>query len=378
MDQLSFDPRVTLDKCVHVYGLIWAGYAHTLRAARRHALARQVAALTVTTIDDTGAADALLRARNVYDRRHPRRTSPVGFLPLLGLRLALVHMQDCLNPIAGIGPQFGTFDGHLYEFHQATTQFLAEVDGTAGDTLADDITAVYFDIPPLPTLTPKRLRQLTRRYKIRRLGDGYGIVTPTYTVRTWKFGRGYQSVVDVDGVRIDLRAYADSASALERGLEWAAALQRLGPPSPDSVITDCFKHWPTLHRTRLDVLNRLFFTIGNGYAWVRGGVISTSPDDYLARDDRPRRQPDPPPGPVHDDGGPYDFYPVSPDHSNIFKVPDDVTDAWLAVAYEAAVALRDRSRNAASRYGVHGAFNRKHGEAIVTQLCARFPTRLPR
>lgn len=367
MDQPTFDPRITLEKCVRVYGLIWAGYARVLRAARRHALAHKVTALTVKTIDDTGVADELLRAHNVYDPKHPRRTSPVGLSPLLGLRLALVHIADCVDSRPYLGPQFGTFDGHLYEFHQATARFMTEVGDMADDTLADNIAAVYFDIPPLPLLTPTLLRRALKRYKLRPMGDGRGIVTPAGTAQTWKFGRGYQSVVEVDGVRVCFQQYADEASALERGLQWATELQQSGPPSPDRVITDCFQHWPTLYRTRADVLNRLFFTIGNGYDWLRGGVVTTSPDDHLDRAARPRHRADPPPGPIPDDGGRRRFYPVSPDHSNIFAVPDDVTDAWLKVAYEAAVMLRDRSAAAA---------NRAHGETVVAQLRARFGDRL--
>jgi hypothetical protein len=210
----------------------------------------------------------------------------------------------------------------------------------------------------------------------------------------------------------------DSASsALEKGIVW---VEELKPErfTVANVFAECFDHWPSLYRTRVAVIDSLFFVIGGSYEWLDGSIVCTTPEDYLesrARDARraerlkasivelekigaleqieilkKRLEPDDAESglcPIPDDGKPRSFYPVSRAHSNICCVPDDVKDDWFAVAYEAAKILRDRSK--AVPIELFGEMrgpdadevkrqeeNRKLGAELVEELERRFASRL--
>lgn len=54
--------------------------------------------------------------------------------------------------------------------------------------------------------------------------------------------------------------------------------------APESTIRRCLWSYPTLFQSRTDVLRHLFLTIGGGYEWDGGDLVSVFPED---RDDKP-------------------------------------------------------------------------------------------
>lgn len=120
---------------------------------------------------------------------------------------------------------------------------------------------------------------------------------------------------------------------------------------------------PSLFRTRLDILDHLFAVIGNGYEWRRG---------RLAEKPSPERKGDKPPHglpPVKDSGGRHDFYPLS-QYSLLTKVPDGASPDWIAMAYEAALVVRDRSE---SEDAERLQENVRIASGVVADLERRFP-----
>lgn len=133
--------------------------------------------------------------------------------------------------------------------------------------------------------------------------------------------------------------------------------------STDELLAHLFECYPTLFQTRLDVLNHLFVVLGCGYDWHDGALVDRFGDDRAERDEQDRHLPT---GPMADDGSPVDFYPMY-GLANLANVPNDAKPEWLALAYEAALALRDRSG------GRHAVANREWGERLVKELASRFP-----
>ena len=250
-------------------------------------------------------------------------------------------------------------------------------------------------------------------------GDGVGTRVGRFEVRTWKFGSIHQCVVLVDyeasrdargdrRVRIGFDPGRTREEAMRRGLEWARNYR--APESPDELFPTLFRRWRQLYRTRADILDQLFFTIGGGYTWLDGAIVSSSlgeeelgadapsidlPPDapeflsegYLALPERERDliqqawfregRENFPVGPVPDDGEPQEFYPVS-EYSNLLAIPDDVRPDWLLVAYEAAKLLRDRQtlnpKNSPDfARGDRCAENRAYGERIARELEEKYP-----
>lgn len=266
--------------------------------------------------------------------------------------------------------------------------------------------------------------------------EGDGVATTIgdkFEVTTWRFGDIHQCKVFVhypnprdprgrESVGICLPPSPTRVEAMRRGLDWVASYK--APDSPDELFAKQYRRWRSLYRTRADLLDQLFFTIGNGYAWVGGAIVPTYYDDG-ARERAPVVAPEGSPkylsgeyfklpveqqqvisaahydaeeaalpvGPLPDDGGPRNFYPVC-GYSLVACVPDDVRADWLAVAYEAALMLRDRQTPRApekARYAVRGGKLREvgssvdpdeqarcdsniaHGRRIVAELEARFP-----
>jgi len=118
-------------------------------------------------------------------------------------------------------------------------------------------------------------------------GDGWrGTVldAPRYHPHTWQFGSIHQCVVDIDvkgasdprGVHMCLAAQTTRDDAMAHAIEWVRGYQAVGPASVEETLEECFAHYPTLYRTRLNVADHLFCVIGNGYDWLDGAVISTS------------------------------------------------------------------------------------------------------
>lgn len=210
------------------------------------------------------------------------------------------------------------------------------------------------------------------------------MVGDKFEVTTWQFGSIHQSKVfviypgskdpmDRDRIGVCLSPGRTRKEAMQRGLDWVAAYK--APDSPDELSPKLFRRWKTIYRTRVDIIDHLFFVIGNGYSWLDGAMVCTSDDGetdefawetpktappgspkYMSDEyfELPReqqrviddahysaREAAMPIGPLPDDGRPRNFYPVC-QYSAILCIPDDVRPDWLAVAYEAALMLRDR------------------------------------
>jgi hypothetical protein len=384
------DVRKIASQGVKIYALFWKAFALGLRADKRFAAAKKMAALSVATEREMRAADELLRDTFKYDRARPNETAPAGFYPLLGMRLALVHLQGTLVEIGGFD---GTFAGYFNEFCKSVAKFDDEVGEKihrSAPTLAEEASKILHEVPPLPHYQADRIHAYKKQRDTNNYPEAFYVQVGGCSVRTWQFGSVHQCVINIDdSASVGLLACDSATSALEHGIVWAEAFEKDGVPSIDKLFTDCFQHWPTLYRTRVDVINHVLFTIGGGYTWCRGGILCGDPEDHLGeRQHRRHREKDPAPGPEPDDGGPRDFYPVSDGSSNICRVPDNVTDAWLHLAYEAATMLRDRSQALSHKFlGMvrepaqdeidRQQKNREVGAIIVADLKKRFGDRTP-
>lgn len=224
-------------------------------------------------------------------------------------------------------------------------------------------------------------------------------VDKRFHIMTWKFGSIHQAKVLadyehlVDGKPVapvkndgSVDFYLEYGKTLEEAmticLDWIAKFQETGVGTPEQLFQDCWDHWPTLYPKglRVPVIDHCFFTIGGGYSWFDGALVSTSPYAYIesqkrdAQDDSLKKAlaatkeltkmlkekyklklesgED-----VDEDEyldfdeqrlrmwtqDVYRFYPACEEYSNVCLVPDDVKPEWLALAYEAALLLRDKS-----------------------------------
>jgi len=199
--------------------------------------------------------------------------------------------------------------------------------------------------------------------------------------------------------------------AMTHSVEWALKLAKGEYDGPEARFAQLFREWPTLFRTRLDIIDHTFFVIGNGETWLDGCVVNENPESYeenqaqkirerevrrakvvdgtITEIDRIYEQTEKegealPIGPRPDDGQPRNFYPVC-EYSLILEVPDDVRDEWLAVAYEAAVLLRDRTKGWVGKDGIESQAiadkraesNRQYGAQVIAELRERFLGRVP-
>lgn len=258
------------------------------------------------------------------------------------------------------------------------------------------------------------------------------MVGDKFEVTTWQFGSIHQSKVfvlypgskdpmDRDRIGVCLAPGKTRKEAMQRGLDWVAAYK--APDSPDELFPKLFRRWRTIYRTRVDIIDHLFFVIGNGYSWMDGAMVPTSDDD---EGERPVEVPPPgspkymsdeyfklpreaqrvidnahyhareeamPIGPLPDNGAPRNFYPVC-HYSGILCIPEDVRPDWLLVAYEAALLLRDRQIPVAPEKKKHGLVDGKlqvlesavdpheqarcdaniaYGKKVVAELEAKYP-----
>lgn len=157
--------------------------------------------------------------------------------------------------------------------------------------------------------------------------------------------------------------------AMIHGVAWALKYDKVAPLSVEETFNDIYRRWPSLYQTRLSIITHLMFVVGNGYVWLDGALVPVSPELEGRKEDGPSPsqlaeiraliKADPslqesythvlnhkstkyPIGPMPDDGGLREFYPVS-ESSEICNLPANIQDDWLLLAYEAAVALRDRT-----------------------------------
>lgn len=237
-----------------------------------------------------------------------------------------------------------------------------------------------------------------------RWDDGWSTSVGRFFVGVWPFGDGWQSKVYVEDpdntdpvsdkakeVGVYLGCWPSMDEAMRRAHAWVVAYE---PQSVESVLAGMFADYPDLFRTLADAYDHLFFTVGNGYDWLDGALVETvqdpaerSVDPMSAYGNLPyavrqrlqqilREKKDLPKGPVHDDGAPRPFYPLS-DYSLITRVPDNVRPDWLDAAYEAAWAYHDR----ASPYNQDDTYeqrervkqDRRRAKGITVELRRRFP-----
>lgn len=245
---------------------------------------------------------------------------------------------------------------------------------------------------------------------------------------TWKFGSIHQSKVYVyynhlvdgkehlhmvweDAVPICLQYGKTRKEAMQRGIDWIKNYKENGLPTAEETFEYCFKYYSDIYPNRVSLLDHLFFTLGGGYRWLDGSIINTSPNDHIdlmhlrERDEELLKavdvvknifkemndlrradgkevfenyfsEPD-----AHWTQDVYEFYPISEDYANICCVPDDVKPEWLALAYEAAVLLMDKSglpkirtqRTTIEEDRKKQDRNREIGAKIVSDLERRFP-----
>ena len=238
---------------------------------------------------------------------------------------------------------------------------------------------------------PSRQGQVRACGRIWEWGDYDGISTRVdgrFDVLTWRFGNIHQCKVfvhysgsrdpsELGRIGMCLRPSKTQKEAMQKGLDWVKQYQTRGPLTPDELFPNLYWDWKTIYRTRLDILDHLFFSIGNGYSWLDGSIVPTdlgereeltmsrrfpgvkipeNPPKFgsdecqklpakvqlaILETEIDAQEEDLPVGPLPDDGAPRSFYPIC-QYCNILHIPDDVKPEWLAVAYEAAVALRDR------------------------------------
>lgn len=226
---------------------------------------------------------------------------------------------------------------------------------------------------------------------------------------TWRFGSIHQAKVMVDyngeEVGICLSACTTRRKAMSSCLNWIKEYKKEPPQTIEKLFSNCYVRWPSIYETRAQVLNHLFFVIGNGYSWFDGVLFDTSPHAYaeyvigsaerrierleteielaklyeelsnmvdLPADIRalftkPKREEEDPTRPLPDDGKDIDFYPIYERYSNICRIPDDVKQGYLDIAIEAATLLVTRSKKDVKDKNI------KIGKKILEDLEKRFP-----
>lgn len=134
--------------------------------------------------------------------------------------------------------------------------------------------------------------------------------------------------------------------------------------SPDETIEQSIRCYPSVHRNRSQVLDHLFFTIGNGYEWINGELVNPFPyktefephysltnaierGTVDASDLRRSMESDFEDRCISEESverskryGVFSPYPES-DLSRINNLPDNITPEWAAAARE---AREDRKR----------------------------------
>ena len=225
-----------------------------------------------------------------------------------------------------------------------------------------------------------------------------------FRITTWQFGDRHQSKVLIHyygyEVGVGLAIQKTRNAAMKQGVKWTRAYLKKPLLTPAQAFKTAYHDWPDLFQHRLQVIDHLFFTIGNGHDWLDGVIINTSPEPrkyekpsnkleqfnkIMLRNLKARlakeeglgnnkaitdllkyKEPDYKriPAPT----GPYNFYPVS-NYSNICRVPDDVNYKWLRLAVEAAQLLKTRSDSAS---------NKKCGTKILAELKVRFNRQYPK
>lgn len=252
---------------------------------------------------------------------------------------------------------------------------------------------------------------MTKKY-IWRLGEDREIQICTiydrYHVKVWPFGDIKQCAISIDNefeakpARIGLEPSKRIDTAKRKGIKWVEEYHKNFKLKNKPFMTfleteqDCFKYYPSLFETRNDVINQLFFVIGNGYDWLDGGLISGDQEPKLLPEERSKnslekllesfenfdkKYKDFEEKYKDDDSlkdffkkfkevkiekeissaNKNDFYPIC-EYSKIVNIPNNITKDWLEVSWTAAKMLENDIKKE----------NRKWAKKIIQDLENRF------
>jgi len=81
---------------------------------------------------------------------------------------------------------------------------------------------------------------------------------------------------DIKAIGIGLQAAKSRAEAMRSMLKWIDQYRDKGGPGPEETITRAFEEYPSLFKTRADVLDHLFFSCGTGSAGSTGRSSNTT------------------------------------------------------------------------------------------------------
>ncbi len=130
----------------------------------------------------------------------------------------------------------------------------------------------------------------------------------------------------------------------------------------EDTVVDSIRNYPSLYQGRNNVIDHLFFHIGNGFHWFNGEMISmeidepNDPDEnrlslteagILACREEPVR--------IMEWSVLSEFT-----RAPILELPDDITDSWVAGAMEALDLL--------DKYPLWGTVTNKHGGTSMRPL----------
>lgn len=171
----------------------------------------------------------------------------------------------------------------------------------------------------------------------------------------------YYPHVEVGAAWISLYRTDTLGEAKRKAIAWA---DTYAPATVEDTMRDCLEHWPTLYRTRADVIDGLLFVIGNGYEWLDGALQCEEPEAHLRP--KPTYSPEVEALLAEADADttermPHELYPVS-ESSRISRVPDDVRPDWLALCREAAALLAADAKQHATGAKLVAELNRRFGE----------------
>ena len=236
-------------------------------------------------------------------------------------------------------------------------------------------------------------------------GEYESIIDERFKIISWQFGSVYQVKIFINYplnrgfhkgiVPICLKHKSTRNKAIRHGLDWIKSYKENGPLGPEALFKKSFEDFKLLYRTRISLLNSMFF-YSSSYEWLDGAIIRTDPDDngeineenYFqkiefikkeyennpnmmkmileARKIAEEKEKNMPIGPIPDQG--ELFCPYLDYYSNIKHIPQDVRQDWLKLCVEAANILVTRGDPNHKYYTK----NKEIGANILNQIKNRF------
>lgn len=188
-----------------------------------------------------------------------------------------------------------------------------------------------------------------------------------------------------DGVIFHLQSRSTRVEAEVHAHEFATELWSKPLLGPAELEAQQKTRW-SIYATRVEWLSHVWFTIGNGYEWLDGALVDTSPEDHLDMPERPdlpnfreliaqtykllgkpvpkslEERPKPPPR----------LYPANLTYSRVAIVPEDVRPDWLEAAREAYALLASESDPEGLR-GLGPYTNTRQNRRVARKLAGRDP-----